>query len=85
VRLTGRAGSIFAVTSFMRRLEASSFLRNVELQGTQQQPSEENPDDLIHQFEILVSYEPPPLDELETVPLFDNTTVAGQSAAPTGN
>ncbi len=87
VRITGRAGSIFSVTNFMRRLEASRFLRNVELQGTQQQPSEENPNDLIHQFELLVTYEPPPLDELETVPLFDNTTAAGQAAAaaPAGN
>lgn len=86
VRVAGRAGSIFAVTSFMRRLEASRFLRNVELQGTQQQPSEENPDDLVQVFELLVTYEPPPLDELETVPLFDNATSAGQAAAaPAGN
>ena len=74
------------MTSFMRRLEASRFLRNVELQGTQQQPSEENPDDLVQVFELVVTYEPPPLDELETVPLFDNATAAGQAAAaPAGN
>jgi Tfp pilus assembly protein PilN len=83
VRIAGRAGSIFAVTNFMRRLEASRFLRNVELQGTQQQPSEANPIDLVQVFEVLVTYEPPPLEELETVPLFDNA--AAQSAAPTGN
>jgi Tfp pilus assembly protein PilN len=85
VRISGRAGSIFAVTNFMRRLETSRFLRNVELQGTQQQPSEENQNDLVHAFELLVTYEPPPLEELETVPLFDNATAAAQSAAPGGN
>jgi Tfp pilus assembly protein PilN len=82
VRVAGRAGSIFAVTNFMRRLEASRFLRNVELQGTQQQPSEENQNDLVQVFELLVTYDPPPLDELETVPLFDNATAAAQTAAP---
>lgn len=80
VRVAGRAGSIFAVTNFMRRLEASRFFRNVTLQGTQQQPSEQNQNDLVQVFEILVTYEPPSLDELETVPLFDNTT-----APPAGN
>lgn len=87
VRVSGRAGSIFAVTNFMRRLEASRFLRNVELQGTQQQPSEENPADLVQVFELSVTYEPPPLEELETVPLFDDESVAPQQAAaePTGN
>jgi len=86
VRISGSAGSIFAVTNFMRRLEASRFLRNVELQGTQQQPSVENQNDLVQVFELLVIYEPPPLEELETVPLFDNATAAAQAAAPpTGN
>lgn len=85
VRISGRAGSIFAVTNFMRRLEASRFLRNVELQGTQQQPSEANQSDLVHAFELLVTYEPPALDELETVPLFDNQTAAAQSPARPGN
>jgi Tfp pilus assembly protein PilN len=85
VRVAGSAGSIFAVTNFMRRLETSRFLRNVELQGTQQQPSAENPNDLVQVFELLLVYEPPPLDELETVPLFDNATTAAQAAAPPGN
>ena len=83
VRIGGRAGSLFAVTNFMRRLEASRFLRNVELQGAQQQPSEANQADLVQVFELLAVYEPPPLEELDRVPLFDNA--AAQSATPPRN
>lgn len=85
VRIAGRAGSTFAVTNFMRRLEASRFLRAAEIQSMQLQPSEANPEDLVQVFEIQVEYEAPPLDELETVPLFEGQAVAAQSAAPTGN
>jgi Tfp pilus assembly protein PilN len=84
VRIAGRAGSTFAVTNFLRRLEASRFLRAAEIQSMQLQPSEANPEDLVQVFEILVTYEPPPLDELESVPLFEGTTAAAQSA-PLGN
>jgi Tfp pilus assembly protein PilN len=85
VRIAGRAGSTFAVTSFMRRLEASRFLRGAEMQSMQLQPSEANPADLVQVFEVVVTYEPPPLDELETVPLFDNQATAPQAASPAGN
>lgn len=81
VRIGGRAGSTFAVTNFLRRLEASRFLRNAEIQAMQLQPSEANQADLVQVFEILVTYESPPLEELETVPLFDNSSAAAQRAA----
>jgi Tfp pilus assembly protein PilN len=83
VRIGGRAGTTFAVTNFMRRLEASRFLQGAQLQDMQLQPSEENPNDMVQVFELLVSYEPPPLEELETVPLFDDA--AAQVATPAGN
>ena len=82
VRINGRAGSIYAITNFMRRLEASRFLRAVTMESTQQSPSEANPQDLVYQFELLATYEPPPMDELETVPLFENETLSAQSAEP---
>jgi len=85
VRILGRAGSIYSVTQFMRRLESSSFLRNADPQTIQQEPSETDPSDLVQVFELLVTYEPPPLDELQTVPLFDEESVSAQSAAPGGN
>jgi Tfp pilus assembly protein PilN len=85
VRIAGRAGSAFAVTNFMRRLEASRFLVSAQLQDMQLQPSEENPDDLVQVFELLVEYEEPPLEELETVPLFEEPTGVTPAAAPGGN
>jgi Tfp pilus assembly protein PilN len=83
VRIAGRAGSTFAVTNFMRRLEASRFLVGAQLQDMQMQPSEVNPNDMVQVFELLVAYEPPPLEELETVPLFQES--AAQVAAPAAN
>ncbi|MDZ7779163.1 MAG: PilN domain-containing protein [Gemmatimonadota bacterium] len=82
VRVNGRAGSIYAVTNFMRRLEASSYLRAVEMDRAEQVPSEENQDDLVYVFELLMTYEAPPFDEMETVPLFDSGTASTQTAAP---
>ena len=79
VRVTGRAGSIFAITNFMRRLEASRFFRGVQTETIQQQPSELNPEDMVYMFELLMTYESPPLEELETVPLFDDGTVQAQT------
>jgi Tfp pilus assembly protein PilN len=85
VRIAGRAGSTFAVTNFMRRLEASRFLRGAEMQSMLLQPSEANPVDLVQVFELTVIYESPPIEELETVPLFQNSAAAAQTAAPAGN
>jgi Tfp pilus assembly protein PilN len=82
VRIGGRAGSPFAVTNFMRRLEASRFLGPPELGSMQQQPSEANPEDLVQVFELTVTYEPPPLDELQTVPLFEEGSSAAQRVTP---
>lgn len=82
VRVTGRAGSIFAITSFMRRLEASRFLRAVNPETMQQIPSEENPEDLVYLFELVLTYESPAIDELETIPLFDDGTSQAQLAGP---
>ena len=82
VRIVGRAGSIYAITNFMTRLGASQFLRDVEPQTIQQQPSETDQNDLVQVFELLVTYDPPPLDELQTVPLFDEDAASAQTADP---
>ncbi len=84
VRVAGRAGSIFAITSFMRRLEASRFLRAVAPETMQKVPSEENPNDLVYMFELVLTYESPGIDELETIPLFGDATAQAQNAE-TGN
>jgi Tfp pilus assembly protein PilN len=72
IRIGGRAGSMFAITSFMRSLEASPFLRAVQMERAEQTQSEEDDQDIVYVFEFLVNYEQPPLDMLETVPLFEN-------------
>ena len=82
IRIGGRAGSNFAITNFMRGLEASRFMREVVLERTEQAPSEEDPSEIVYVFEMLVTFEPPPLGELETVPLFENDVSAVQAVAP---
>ncbi len=81
VRVNGRAGSIYAITNFMRRLEASEFLRAVQMDRAEQVPSEANAEDLVYVFELLMTYDTPPIEELQTVPLFDGS-LSTQTAAP---
>jgi Tfp pilus assembly protein PilN len=82
IRVNGRAGSIYAITNFMRRLEASPFLRAVQMDRAEQVPSEANTNDLVYVYEMVMTYESPPLGELETVPLFEGGAMSTQTAAP---
>lgn len=70
-RIRGRAANTFDITLFLSQLEASRFLRDVEYESINQGQSEVNPEEIEYTFTMLATYEPPPLDELETVPLFD--------------
>ncbi len=83
-RVAGRAGSIFAITRFMRRLEASRFLRGVDAVTIQEMPSEEDSADLVFMFELTMIYDPPSLDELESVPLFSDGTTQAQTSGSGG-
>lgn len=87
LRIGGRAGSNFAITNFMRQLEASRFLRGVTLERSEQIQSEVDQQDLVYVFELTVFYEPPPLEELQTVPLFETevSTMEAVSDTPGGN
>lgn len=72
IRISGRAGNNFAVTQFMENLEASLFLRNVELIRTEQVVETiGGVSRIVNQFELNVEYERPPVELLGTVPLFD--------------
>jgi Tfp pilus assembly protein PilN len=82
VRIIGRAGSIFAITNFMNRLEASRFLRGVSPETIQEVPSEGNPADLVFLFELTLMYDQPPIEDLETVPLFDDGMAQAQTSGP---
>jgi Tfp pilus assembly protein PilN len=71
VRVEGRVGNNFALTQFMENLEASLFLRNVDLISTDQVIADiSGADRVLNQFVVEVSYERPTPELLETVPLF---------------
>lgn len=74
-QIHGKAGTLIAMTTFMDGLEASPFIRNVSLVQTEQEIDNEQ---LVYGFQLDASYEVPPLEFLETVPLF-------QVAPPVGN
>lgn len=81
IRVGGQAGSNFAITNFMRNLEASPFLRGVVLERSEQVQAEDS-DDIIYEFEVTVNFEAPPLEELETIPLFDDAVSSVEAVAP---
>lgn len=78
LRMSGQAGSNPAITRFLRNLEASRFLRNVDLERSEQVVAPSG--DIVYEFELVMTFEPPTMDELETVPLFDSDLA--QSAVP---
>lgn len=70
-RVVGQAGNNFAVTQFMENLEASLFIRNVDLISTEQEVvASGGISRIVNHFELEAEYERPPPELLETVPLF---------------
>jgi Tfp pilus assembly protein PilN len=70
-RIVGQAGNNFAVTQFMENLEASLFIRNVNLVSTEQEVVVSGGiNRIVNRFELEAEYERPPPELLETVPLF---------------
>ncbi len=67
-QVRGRAGSNRALTTFWRQLQESPFIRSVQLVQTEQvlEPTGQ----LVYAFQLDCVYSPPPLDMVETVPLF---------------
>ncbi len=80
-RIVGQAGNNFAVTQFMENLEASLFIRNVNLLSTEQMV-DAGSNRIVNQFELEARYDRPPAELLQTVPLFD--AGAAESTGPTG-
>jgi Tfp pilus assembly protein PilN len=66
-RIEGRTGNNFALTKYLQDLEASPFIKNVKLASTEL--VREN-DKLVYSFLLEASYEEPPPDVIQTVPLF---------------
>lgn len=66
-QLRGRTGNTFALTRFLKDLEASPFIRDVQLATTESVRAEN--ERVVHEFVITASYEEPPLELLTTIPL----------------
>lgn len=83
-RIQGRAGNNFALTRFMENLEASPFIRNVSLVSTEQTvASSGGVNQVVNTFFLEAFFERPPLELLQTEPLFDSP-VTGSDAPSSG-
>jgi type IV pilus assembly protein PilN len=74
-RVDGKAGNTFALTQFMENLEASPFIRNVDLVSTEQtveQSADGGMRRAVYSFQLEAMFERPSVELLETVPLFDD-------------
>jgi len=72
IRLDGMAGNNFALTRFMENLEASPYIRGVTLISTELSvQSGGGVSRTVSQFTLEATYEEPPQDLKETVPLFE--------------
>ncbi len=86
-RVIGRAGSLPALTRLMDGLEASPFVRTVELISSEQGQVGSDPNKIVNNFVLEGTYEVPPLEVVETVPLFEEgqlDTVTVEASDGTG-
>lgn len=76
LRITGRVGQMYALSRFIENLEASPFLRNATLVASDQVvESAEGAEQVVYEYTLTVAYDQPPLEFLETVPLFEEGEV----------
>ena len=79
MQLSGQTGNNLALAA-LEQLEASPFLRDVELIVSEQN-LDQTTGQTVYGFQLDVAYSQPPLDMLETVPLFDNAPVPAEVGA----
>jgi Tfp pilus assembly protein PilN len=83
-QIEGRSGNIFALTNFMTNLEASLFIREVTLVSAEQIVEPVGlTNRALSRFMLEAYFERPPMEVLETVPLFD-TSSAAPDVPPSG-
>lgn len=70
-QVKGNSGNVFAMTQFMENLAASPFIRYVDLvkQG-QMNLGVGGGQQVVHDFVLEAAYQAPPVEFIETVPLF---------------
>ncbi len=66
-QITGRTGNNFALTRFLKDLEASPFIRGVQL--TRTEFVRDQSERMVYEFIVTARYEEPPIELLTTVPL----------------
>lgn len=66
-QIEGKTGNTFALTEFMKDLEASPFVTDVRLITTSMVTEDGRS---VHAFTLQAQYENPPADAIQTVPLF---------------
>lgn len=75
-QIQGQAGTYFALTNFMEQLEASPFVRGVQLISSEQvalSGDDLGGERLLYQFMLEAVSEDPPVEIVETVPLFGSS------------
>ncbi len=73
----GRTGSLAALTRFMDALEASPFLRGIELVSSEQAALRGEEGRIVNDFILTGHYQHPPIEIIETVPLFVDGVLDG--------
>jgi Tfp pilus assembly protein PilN len=68
--ISGRTGSLPALTRYMDALEASPFLRGIELVSSEQVTLGGDEGRVVNNFRLTGLYQQPPMEMIETVPLF---------------
>lgn len=83
IRISGRAGNLFALSRFIEQLEASPFFRNVDVINSElvSQQEEGGEEQQVYDFTLTAAYNQPPLEFLETVPLFEGDVQEEMTAA----
>lgn len=84
IQLSGRAGNIFAITVFMNQLQASPFFSRVKFLSSQERIENQSTvaSQAVQEFQLELDFEPVPLEELETVPLFGVDERANAETGP---
>lgn len=75
--IEGRTGSLPALTRYMDALEASPFIRNVQLVSSEQAQLDEGR--VVNDFVLVGTYQDPPTGMIETVPLFEGEAEQGEA------
>lgn len=84
-QIQGRAGSLPALTRFMDGLEASPFLRNIQLMSSEQAQIGNDANNIVHNFVLSGVYETPPMEMVETVPLFPDEVATTSTGSEENN